>query len=86
MTRDFFNPTPEEQNVVLIEAAVLQKAQRLIADHEACSVIELVIDYLRLLSTQRIKTLFDVVTNGFLLKSPHSDGDGTEEGASESQT
>ena len=37
MTRDFFDPTPEEQNVVLIDATTLQKAQRLIAGCEACS-------------------------------------------------
>jgi hypothetical protein len=27
MLRDFFDPTPEQQNVVLIDAATLQKAQ-----------------------------------------------------------
>jgi len=27
MPRDFFDPTPEQQNVVLIEAANLQKAR-----------------------------------------------------------
>jgi len=27
MSRDFFDPTPEQQNVVLIDAATLQKAQ-----------------------------------------------------------
>ena len=37
MTRDFFDPTPEQQNVVLIDAATLQKAQRMIAGCEACS-------------------------------------------------
>jgi hypothetical protein len=37
MPRDFFDPTPEEQNVVLIDAATLQKAQRVIAGCEACS-------------------------------------------------
>ncbi len=36
MTRDFFDPTPEQQNVVLIDAATLQKAQRMIAGCEAC--------------------------------------------------
>jgi hypothetical protein len=29
MSRDFFDPTPEEQNVILIDAATLQKAQRM---------------------------------------------------------
>jgi hypothetical protein len=37
MTRDFFDPTPEQQNVVLIDAAILQKAQRVISGCEACS-------------------------------------------------
>jgi hypothetical protein len=37
MPRDFFDPTPEQQNVVLIDAATLQNAQRLIAGCEACS-------------------------------------------------
>jgi hypothetical protein len=37
MTRNFFDPTPEQQNVVLIDAATLQKAQRMIAGCEACS-------------------------------------------------
>jgi hypothetical protein len=36
MRRDFFDPTPEQQNVVLIDAATLQKAQRVIAGCEAC--------------------------------------------------
>ena len=37
MTRDFFDPTPEQQNIVLIDAATLRKAQRIIAGYEACS-------------------------------------------------
>jgi hypothetical protein len=37
MPRDFFDPTPEQQNVVLIDAATLQKAHRMIAGCEACS-------------------------------------------------
>jgi hypothetical protein len=38
MTRDFFDPTPEQQKFVLIDAATLQKAQqRMIAGYEACS-------------------------------------------------
>ena len=35
--RDFFDPTPEQQNVVLIDAATLQKAQQMTAGCEACS-------------------------------------------------
>jgi hypothetical protein len=30
MTRDFFDATPEQQNVILIDATTLQKAQPLI--------------------------------------------------------
>jgi hypothetical protein len=37
MPRDFFDPTPEQQNVVLIDASTLQNAQRMIASCEACS-------------------------------------------------
>jgi len=35
MPRDFLDPTPEHQNVVLIDAATLQKAKRMIAGCEA---------------------------------------------------
>jgi len=34
---NFFDPTPEQQNGVLIDATTLQKAQRLIAGCETCS-------------------------------------------------
>jgi hypothetical protein len=34
--RDFFDPTPEEQVVVLIDAETLRKAERLIESCEAC--------------------------------------------------
>jgi hypothetical protein len=37
MNRDFFDPTPEQQNVVLIDAGTLQKAKHMIAGCEACS-------------------------------------------------
>ena len=37
MARDFFDPSPERQNVVLIDAATLHKAQRMNAGCEACS-------------------------------------------------
>jgi hypothetical protein len=37
MARDFFDPTPEQQNVVLIDAAILLKAERLIASCEHCN-------------------------------------------------
>jgi hypothetical protein len=31
MPREFYDPEPEQQNVVLIDATTIQKAQRLIA-------------------------------------------------------
>jgi hypothetical protein len=37
MTCDFFDPPPEEQNVVIIDAATLLQAQRTIDGCEACS-------------------------------------------------
>ena len=37
MSLDFFDRTPEQQNIVLIDAATLRKAQRMIAGCEACS-------------------------------------------------
>ena len=37
MPRDFFDPTPEQQNVVLIDAATLHEAERLIESCEHCN-------------------------------------------------
>jgi hypothetical protein len=38
MARDFFDPTPEQQNVVLIDAATLRKAEKLmIGSSEGCN-------------------------------------------------
>ena len=37
MTRDFFDPTPEDQNVVLITTATLHEAERLIESCEGCN-------------------------------------------------
>jgi len=37
MLRDFFDPTPEQQNVVLIDAATLREAERLIESCEHCN-------------------------------------------------
>jgi hypothetical protein len=37
MSRDFFDPTPEQQNVVLIDAAILREAERLIESCEQCN-------------------------------------------------
>ena len=37
MPRDFFDPTPEQQNVVLINTTTLQEAERLIESCEHCN-------------------------------------------------
>jgi hypothetical protein len=37
MPRDFFDPTPEQQIVILIDAAILRNAERLIESCEACN-------------------------------------------------
>jgi hypothetical protein len=37
MTRDFFDPTPEQQVVVLIDSASLRKAEKLIESCEQCN-------------------------------------------------
>jgi hypothetical protein len=37
MPRDFFDPTPEEEVVVLIDAATLRKAEQLIESCEHCN-------------------------------------------------
>jgi hypothetical protein len=40
MPRDFFDPTPEHQNVVLIRAGTLRQAERLIESCEHCNAEE----------------------------------------------
>ena len=40
MPRDFFDPTPEQQNVVLIRAGTLRQAERLIESCEHCNAEE----------------------------------------------
>jgi hypothetical protein len=37
LTRDFFDPTPEEQKVRLIDSATLRKAEKLIESCEHCN-------------------------------------------------
>ena len=37
MPRDFFDPTPEQQKVTLVEAATLREAEKLIESCEACN-------------------------------------------------
>lgn len=37
MPREFFDPTPEQQNVILIDALILRKAEKLIESCEHCN-------------------------------------------------
>jgi hypothetical protein len=37
MPRDFFDPTPGEQKVIVIDAATLSKAEELIESCEGCN-------------------------------------------------
>jgi hypothetical protein len=37
MPRDFFDPTPEEQKVLLVAATTLRKAEKLIESYEHCN-------------------------------------------------
>jgi hypothetical protein len=37
MTPDFFGPTPEEQNVVLVDATTLRQAEKLMESCEHCN-------------------------------------------------
>jgi hypothetical protein len=41
MHRDFFDPTPEQQNVILVDAATLRKAERRIESCEHCNCAEI---------------------------------------------
>jgi hypothetical protein len=36
MPRDFFDPTPEEQNVIMVDTATLHKAEQQIESCEHC--------------------------------------------------
>jgi hypothetical protein len=38
MPREFFDPTPEQQNVVLVDAETLRKAEKLIEFCENCNL------------------------------------------------
>src|SRR5947207_2916939 len=37
VAHDFFDPTPEQQNVVLIDSAILRKAEQMIESCEHCN-------------------------------------------------
>ena len=48
MGRDYFDPTPEEQNIVLVAVATLRKAERFIESCEFCNpkVAEIPFDHI----------------------------------------
>jgi hypothetical protein len=47
MPRDFFDPSPEQQHVVLIDVATVQEAQLIVSGCESCSEdAELPFDYI----------------------------------------
>jgi len=37
VSRDFFDPTPEQQHVVLVDSTILHEAERLIESCEGCN-------------------------------------------------
>ena len=37
MPADFFDPTPDDQNVVLVDAATIRKAEKMIGSCEQCN-------------------------------------------------
>jgi hypothetical protein len=39
MSRDFFDPTPEEQKVILVDTATLREAEKLIDSCEHCNPV-----------------------------------------------
>jgi len=39
MTRDFFDPTPEQQDITLLDASALREAERMIVSCEYCNPI-----------------------------------------------
>ena len=65
--RDFFAPTPEEQIVVLVDAAMLRQAERMIECCEACNVegAEIPFDWTLDRATGSDSTLTD-----YILESP----------------
>jgi hypothetical protein len=54
MPRDFFDPTPEEQNVVLISDAALRVAEKMIESCEQCNPDGAAIPFDWILDARRI--------------------------------
>jgi hypothetical protein len=67
MPRDFFDPTPEQQNIVLVDAATLRKAERLIESCEHCNEEDAQIPFDDILD--RVKGADPKVTD-YILEAP----------------
>jgi hypothetical protein len=67
MPREFFDPTPEAQNVVLINAATLRKAEKLIESCEHCNEDGAEFPFLVLLD--RVTGSNPMVTN-YIIETP----------------
>jgi hypothetical protein len=56
MTRDFFDPPPDEQNVVLVDTKTLHEAERLIESCEHCNPEGAVIPFDAIRSRYRLRS------------------------------
>ena len=62
MSHDFFDPTPEQQNVVLVNAVTLREAERLITSCEHCNpAAQIPFDYILDCITDSDPTLTDYI-------------------------
>jgi hypothetical protein len=61
MPRDFFDPTPEQQNVILVDGATLREAEKLIAASPAIPKARLSYDNIRDRVTGSNPTVTDYV-------------------------
>ncbi len=62
MAREFFDPTPEKQNVRLIDSRTLHEAERLIESCEYCNPDGAEIPFDRIFDCTGIETGFDCGT------------------------
>jgi len=67
MPRDFFDPTPEEQQVVLIDAETRRKAEKLIESCEQCNPLAAEISFDNILD--RV-TGSDPTVTDYILEAP----------------
>ena len=67
MRREFFDPTPEEQNVVLVDYAIIRTAEKLIYTCEHCNPegAEVTFDWI----LDRV-TCSDSLVTDYILESP----------------